>query len=178
MKALLIRHAAALPKGTPGVLDEERPLTSAGSAKFRAVARGLARITPRPAVLLTSPRPRAHETAEIAARAFKDITPTIEPALAGQSIDAIIAALSTHPPDATVAVVGHEPVLGAFLAQLLGATQATQLAFRKGGAALVDLPEGPSAAGRLIWFLDPQILRTLADSSGITRKAPTARRNT
>ena len=178
MKALLIRHAAALPKGTPGVLDDERPLTTSGTTKFRAAARGLARITPRPAVLLTSPLPRAFATAEIAARAFKDMTPTIEPALAGQSVDAIVAALSLHPADATVAVVGHEPVLGAFLAQMLGAAQAERLAFKKGGAALVDLPEGPSAAGRLVWFLDPRTLRTLAGAPGLTRRIPPARRPT
>src|SRR5438876_11395594 len=112
MKALLIRHAAAIPRGTPGILDDERPLTSSGEIKFRAAARGLARIAPRPDVLLTSPLPRAHATAEIAARAFRLIEPRIEPALASQSVDGIVAALKTHPDDATVAVGGHEPMLG------------------------------------------------------------------
>ena len=162
MKALLIRHAAAIPRGTPGVLDDERPLTSSGAAKFRTAARGLARVAARPDVLLTSPLPRAHATAEIAAHAFKDIEPTIEPALARQSAGEILAALKTHARDATVALVGHEPMLGTLLAQMLGATQAEQLTFKKGGAALVDLPNGPSAPGRLIWFLDPHVLRTLA----------------
>ena len=40
MKVVLIRHAAAVPKGTPGVLDAERPLTSSGKVKFRRAARG------------------------------------------------------------------------------------------------------------------------------------------
>ena len=53
MKLLLIRHAAAVPRGTPGVLDAERPLTPQGKAKFRVAARGLARVTRRPDVLLT-----------------------------------------------------------------------------------------------------------------------------
>ena len=170
MKALLVRHAAALPRGTPGVLDAERPLTSSGAMKFRTVARGLARIAPPPDVLLTSPSLRAHATADIAARAFERIDPTIEPALAGQSVDEIVAALSTHPPDATVVLVGHEPMLGALLAHMLGSAQAGRLAFKKGGAALVDLPDGPAAPGRLIWFLDPRVLRTLADRSAITRQ--------
>ena len=29
-------------------------------------------------------------------------------------------------------------------------------------AALVDLPDGPAGAGRLLWFVEPRILRTLA----------------
>jgi phosphohistidine phosphatase len=172
MKVVLIRHAAAVPRGTPGVLDDERPLTTSGKVKFRAAARGLSRIMPRPNVLLTSPLPRAQETAEIAAHAFKHIEPGVEPALADQSVDGIVAALKNHPQDATVALVGHEPVLGALLARMLGAGQAEHLAFKKGGAALVDLPDGPATPGRLVWFLDPRVLRTLADASGTKKENP------
>ena len=170
MKLLLIRHAAAVPRGTPGVPDAERPLTPDGKAKFRVAARGLARVTRRPDLLLTSPLPRARLTAAIAARAFGHIAPAIEPALAHSSVDGIVAALKAHPPDARIALVGHEPFLGALLARLLGATQGKRLAFEKGGAALVDLPNGPAASGRLRWFLKPRILRSLAGPAEI--KAP------
>ena len=142
--------------------DDDRPLTPEGKEKFRVAAKGLARIAHRPDVLLTSPLPRARATAEIAARAFKRITPTVDPALARGSVAGIVAALKTHPLGATVAIVGHEPVLSALLAHLLGAADGERLAFKKGGAALIDLPDGPSSAGRLIWFLKPRILRTLA----------------
>ncbi len=162
MKLLLVRHAAAVPRGTSGVSDDERPLTPEGKTKFRAAARGLARIAHRPDVLLTSPLPRARVTAEIAAGAFTSLDLTIEPALAHGSVDAIVVALKRHPAGATVALVGHEPVLGALLARLLGATPDDGFAFKKGGAALVDLPDGPEGAGRLIWFIEPRILRTLA----------------
>jgi phosphohistidine phosphatase len=172
MKLLLIRHAAAVPRGTPGVPDAERPLTPRSKAKFRIAARGLARVTRRPDVLLTSPLPRARLTAEIAARAFEQVAPTIEPALAHSSVDKIVAALTTHPPGARIALVGHEPLLGALLARLLGAAQGERLAFEKGGAALVDLPNGPAAGGRLRWFLKPRILRSLAGPAG--RSAPQA----
>lgn len=175
MKVVLIRHAAAVPRGTPGVLDDERPLTSSGKVKFRAAARGLARIMPRPNVLLTSPLPRAQETAEIAAQAFTSIEPGIERALADESVDDILTALKAHPLDATVALVGHEPVLSSLLARMLGSGQAERLAFKKGGVAVVDLPEGPATPGRLIWFLDPHVLRTLANRPGIAsglRKEP------
>src|SRR6266540_1955234 len=163
MKLLLIRHAAAVPRGTPGVPDDERPLTPDGKAKFRVAARGLARVTRRPDVLLTSPLPRARLTAKIAA-------PAIEPALAHSSVDGIVAVLKTQPPGARIALVGHEPLLGALLARLLGAAHGERLAFEKGGAALVDLPNGPAAGGRLRWFLKPRILRSLGGPAEI--KAP------
>ena len=177
MKALLLRHAAAIPRGTPGVLDAERPLTSSGAISFRTAARGLADIAPRPDVVLTSPLPRAHATAEIVAQAFGGLEPTIEPALASGSVHGIVAVLKTQPADAMVALVGHEPMLGTLLAQMLGAVQTERLAFRlalkKGGAALVDLPDGLAGPGRLIWFLGPRILRGVADGSRTTRKART-----
>jgi phosphohistidine phosphatase len=162
VKLLLVRHAAAVPSGTAGVPDDQRPLTPKGRDKFRVAATGLARITDRPDALLTSPLPRARETAEIAARAFKRIEPTIEPALARGSVDGIVAALGAQRPGTTVAIVGHEPTLSALLARLLGAARGEPLAFKKGGAALVDLPDGPSGAGRLIWFLKPRLLRMFA----------------
>jgi phosphohistidine phosphatase len=162
VKLLLVRHAAAVPSGTPGVPDDERPLTSEGAAKFRVAAKGLARIARRPDVLLTSPLPRARATADIAAKAFKRIEPTVEPALAHGSVDQILTALGRRPSDATIAVVGHEPTLSMILARLLGAVDGERLAFKKGGAALVDLPDGPSGGGRLVWFLKPKVLRALA----------------
>jgi phosphohistidine phosphatase len=163
MKLLVIRHAAAVPAATRGTPDDERPLTAKGKAKFREAAKGLARITRRPDVLLTSPLPRARQTAEIAARAFKRVEPTIESALAHGSVRGILGAVGVHPADATVAIVGHEPGLSALLAHLLGSAHRDRFALKKGGAALVDLPDGPSEPGRLVWFLKPGVLRALAE---------------
>jgi len=144
MKLLIIRHAAAVPRGTPGIPDDERPLTPRGKMKFRLAAKGLARIVDRPDVLLTSPLPRAKST--------------------GESVENILTAVRRLAPAPMVAIVGHEPVLSALLAHLLGSRQPEHLPFKKGGAALVDLPYDPGAAGTLVWFIKPRILRSLGDS--------------
>jgi phosphohistidine phosphatase len=163
MKLLFIRHAAAVPRGTPGMTDGERPLTAEGEAEFRSAAGGLAWIVDPPEVLLSSPLVRARATAEIAARAFGRLEPRIEPALAHGTPESVLAALAAHKATATaIGVVGHEPLLSAVLARLLGAGDSNRVEFEKGGAALVDLPDGVLAAGRLVWFLEPRILRTLA----------------
>jgi phosphohistidine phosphatase len=163
MRLLIIRHAPAVPGGTPGIADDDRPLTPRGRARFTRAARGLARVVDRPDLLLTSPLPRARATAEIAARAFGRLEPTPEPSLAHGTPAAILARLARCPARATIAIVGHEPTLGALLARLLGAADGARLAFKKGGAALVELPDGPRGPGRLVWFVKPRILRTLAD---------------
>jgi phosphohistidine phosphatase len=161
VKLLLIRHAIAVASGTPGVEDDERPLTPRGRARFRDAARGLARIVDRPDILLTSPLVRAVETAEIAAHAFGKVEPRAERALGHGGPEAVLTLLERQPSDATVAIVGHEPVLSQVLARLLGSGRAERFAFKKGGAALVDLPGKSTAAGQLVWFLKPRILRRL-----------------
>ncbi|HTY77933.1 MAG TPA: histidine phosphatase family protein [Candidatus Bathyarchaeia archaeon] len=161
MKLLIIRHAAAVPRGTPGIPDDDRPLTPRGKKKFRAAAKGLARIADRPDILLTSPLPRAAATAEIAAEAFRRVEPQVEPALAGDEVEEILRALRALPASDDVAIVGHEPVLSALLAHLIGSSQPDRVGFKKGGVALVELPDGPGVRGRLVWFLKPRILRVL-----------------
>jgi phosphohistidine phosphatase len=162
MNLLLIRHAPAVRNGNAGIRDHDRPLTRRGRIRFRRAARGLARITGRPDVLLTSPLTRARATADIAAAAFKRVTPKIEPALGQDDVDVLVTALRKYRPDATVALVGHEPTLSGLLAHLLGMHQGDdRFAFKKGGAALVHLPDGPSVPGQLRWFIKPRMLRSL-----------------
>jgi len=161
MRLLLIRHAIAVPRGTPAIADDDRPLTPKGARRFRKAARGLARLVERPRVLLTSPRLRARQTATLAGRAWGRLEPVVEPALADDDAKRVLVALAPHPADATVALVGHEPQLSALLAALVGAAEPERLEFRKGGAALVDLDGPPAAGGRLVWFLPPRLLRRL-----------------
>ena len=162
MKLTIIRHAIAVPSGTEGVADDERPLTDKGRRRFQEVARGLAEICECPDVLLTSPLPRAAETAQIAAEAWGDVTPTSEPTLAQGSIDQILAVLAKHAPDQHVAIVGHEPALSALLARLLGSGAGERFAFRKGGVAHLEVPGSLKDGGRLEWFTRPRILRALS----------------
>jgi phosphohistidine phosphatase SixA len=162
MKILCVRQAAAVPERVPGVSDAERPLMHSGKAKFTVAAHGLAQIARTVDVVLTSPLRRSRQTAEIVARVLASGTPVVEPALAGGDIDAILSALALQPPTATVAMVADEPVLAAVLRRTLDSGNAGRLTFRRGGAAMVDLPDGPTGRGRLVWFNPPRVLRALA----------------
>jgi phosphohistidine phosphatase len=162
VKLIIIRHAIAVARGTPDVPDDERPLTENGKRRFEEVARGLAQICGCPDVLLTSPLPRAAATAEIAAKAWGRISPTSEPVLARGNPDEIIMVLSRYASDQRIAMVGHEPMLSALLARLLGSRTGDRFTLRKGGVAHLDLPGPPAEGGRLDWLVRPKILRALA----------------
>ena len=161
MQLLVIRHGIAVERGTPGIPDEDRPLTPEGEEKFAEAAKGLAALVERPDALLTSPLLRAKQTAALAAAAWGKIDPVETPALAGGSFEEQAAVLDRYRGDATVAVVGHEPHLSALLARLLGSRHDDRVAFRKGGAALVDVPGRLAGGGQLVWFLSPKVLRKL-----------------
>jgi phosphohistidine phosphatase len=162
VRLLLVRHAIAVERGTPGIPDDERPLTPRGVRRFREAAQGLARVLPRPELLLTSPLPRAHETALILAKAWGRIAPRSSMALVGGSLRDVAGAFGKVPKDATVALVGHEPHLSAWLGELLGEAKSERLVFRKGGCALLECPGSLEGGGTLLFFLPPRVLRRLA----------------
>ena len=162
MRLLIIRHAIAIPRGTPGIPDAKRPLTPEGEEKFRAAAAGLAHLVDRPDALLTSPWRRAKQTAEIAGAAWGKLKPKDTAALAGGSFEEQARVLDGYPASATVAVVGHEPYLSDLLARLVGCRDGERLTFKKGGAALVELPGRLDDGGQLLWFLPPKVLRQLS----------------
>jgi phosphohistidine phosphatase len=162
MKLLIIRHAIAVQRGTPEMPDEQRPLTARGEKRFKRAAKGLARVCARPDALLTSPLLRARRTAELAAAAWKRLEPVDVPALASGDDEGLEGVLATYPAEATLAIVGHEPHLSALLGRLLGGAASSKLTFRKGGAALLELPNRLSEGGQLLWYLPPRLLRRLA----------------
>ena len=162
MKILLVRHGKAVSRGTPGIADDARPLTKEGEESFREAAAGIARLVERPKAILSSPLPRAFQTAEILAGAWGKIAPLEAPPLAGGSFVDVAELLEGSDAGSTVALVGHEPHLSGLLARFLGADGGEALPFRKGGAALVELSGPPSKGGSLVWFLPPKVLKRLA----------------
>ena len=160
MRVFIIRHAIAADRA-PGVVDDERRLTRRGKERFRGAARGLARLYPPPAVMVSSPLVRARQTARIAALAWDRLKFRRDDALAGGSVEDVLTLLARFPASASVALVGHEPQLSELLAHLVGSNDAARVAFKKGGVAVVDLPEGTRSVGRLSAFLPPGVLRAV-----------------
>lgn len=165
MRIYLLRHAIAVPRGTPGYPNDDRPLTPAGIKKMKEAAAGLPKVITRPEVILTSPFKRALQTAQIAARALKaekkiKIAPKLSP---GARPEDFLEELAKYKDKKSILVVGHEPDLGKFAAVLLGARPGF-IEFRKGGLCRIDWDGWPpEASARLAWHLKPKILRKLAE---------------
>lgn len=164
MRVYLFRHADAAPRGSPGYPDDgQRPLTAAGRAQARAVAAGLLRLKVRPDLIVSSPLRRALETAEEAARVWDGCAVEMVEALQPETPPRRTSqALTPFAARAHLVLVGHEPHMSAWLAELV-APGGLRCDFKKAGVACVEIAQvpPPAGSGTLRWFMAPKILEKL-----------------
>jgi phosphohistidine phosphatase len=159
----LVRHAAAADRGPEWPDDTVRPLTPDGAAKFRKAVAGLAALGVQVDLVLTSPLVRCRQTAEILAGGLpgRPRTQAIDALAPGAGVTTVLAEIARVARRPRVAIVGHEPDLGALAARLLGMRRAPE--FKKGAVCRIDVDSlPPGGPGRLLWFTPPRILRRMA----------------
>lgn len=164
MQLLVVRHAIAEEREKWAPRDDKlRPLTDDGKKKMKEAAKGLRALVPRVDVLATSPLTRASQTAQLLAKVYERGEPVTVDALApGQRPPALATWLRTQALEKTVAIVGHEPGLGAIISWLAAGTERSFVELGKGGACLLDLGERIDAGvAMLLWQLRPSQLRAL-----------------
>ena len=133
--------------------DDERPLTDFGKKEVRDVAKFLDRLKVRPDLIVTSPLPRAAQTAEIAADYLKPKLRNDELLAPGFGMSELGTILKRHRSKALM-LVGHEPDFTNVISGLTGAS----LKLSKAGVALLDVdPE--SQEGRVLWLFPPKFAR-------------------
>jgi phosphohistidine phosphatase len=167
MKILVIRHAIAEERehwSYTGRPDTERPLTQDGKRRMRRGVKGLTTLVPRIDLLASSPLVRAVETARIVARSYGEMEIQEVAELAPErASDDLLPWLRAHDPDATVAVVGHEPGLSFLVGWLLTGRHETFVELKKGAAVLLEFDDPPAPGGAtLLWAATPGTLRRLA----------------
>jgi phosphohistidine phosphatase len=168
MRLLVIRHAIAGDRETfaaeTGRPDAERPVTSEGRKKMKAAARGLRLAAPDIDVLGSSPYVRARQTAEIVADAYDQLPITEVSHLAsGGSREGVLEWLRGQRAE-VVAVVGHEPDLGALIGWLVTGDAAPFVTLKKGGVGLLEFPDAPGPGlAELRWLLPPKLLTRLGE---------------
>jgi phosphohistidine phosphatase len=159
----LVRHAIAAERGDDWPDDSKRPLTERGMSRFKESVGGLKELDAVIDEIFTSPLVRARQTADLLA-AGVDGRPSVKllDALApGTPSATVMAQLAKAAKRRRIALVGHEPDLGELAAYLVGARR--PMPFKKGGICRIDLAALTSkAAGTLVWFVTPKILRKLA----------------
>ncbi len=166
MNLWLVRHGIAHEIGEAGAAgDADRTLSPKGVRRTRDVARALHLMGVRPATLLSSPLPRALETARIlAATLTPDTTVEIFPALSpGARLPALLQRLTHFAPDTTVMAVGHMPDLADIAARLIGPSGDANLRFGKAAVCEIRFAAAPApGAGRLTFLLQSGKLRAVS----------------
>ncbi len=118
MDLIIWRHAEAEEAGADGD-DMQRALTPRGQKQAARVAAWLDRQLPETARIISSPALRCEQTALALGRKFK-----LRNELAPEATAADILEVAQWPEaKQAVVVVGHQPVLGETIAQLLGLEQ-------------------------------------------------------
>lgn len=159
MEIYILRHGnAAEPHA--GMRDADRPLTPEGASKLQLVMRRARAMGVEPPSILTSPYRRAKETAQVAAEALRGestlvetraLTPDSSPELVWDEIRA-------HKKDQQVMIVGHEPLLSAVYAYLLG-SGSVQVDVKKGSLGRVDVDRFVGQPrGVLRWLIYPKLV--------------------
>jgi phosphohistidine phosphatase len=133
--------------------DDERPLTDSGKTEVRQVAKFLNRLKVKPDLIVTSPLPRALQTAAGAAEQLKTKLRQDEALEPGFGVTQFRAVLKRHH-SKVLMLVGHEPDFSSVISALTGAS----LKLSKAGVALVDF-DAETEKGRLLWLFPPKIAR-------------------
>jgi phosphohistidine phosphatase len=152
MQLYFLRHGEA---DWPGWTkpDDERPLTDYGKKEAGQVAKFLSRLKVRPDLIVTSPLPRALQTAEAAAEQLKTKLRQDEALEPGFGISELSTVLKRHR-SKVLMLVGHEPDFSSVISALTGGF----VKMSKAGVALVDIdPE--TEKGRLLWLFPPKFAR-------------------
>jgi len=152
MELYFLRHGEAdWPNWTKP--DDDRPLTDFGKKEVRQVAKFLDRLKLRPDLVVTSPLPRALQTAKIAAEHLKAKLREDESLAPGFGMSELRTVLKRHR-SKVLMLVGHEPD---FTSVIGGLTDAS-LKLSKAGVALLDIdPEAEE--GKLLWLFPPKFAR-------------------
>jgi phosphohistidine phosphatase len=160
----ILRHGIAVPHGTPGIADDDRPLTPKGEDRMREIGKGLAKLDLGIERIVTSPLPRARRTAEIVAGALK-MRDTLEDAdaLRSGADPAAIRDWLRGRPESRLMIVGHNPALSDLVDRMvLGDSNAMLVDVKKGGIAALVRAGGSGDRYRIEWIATPGLLRRLS----------------
>jgi phosphohistidine phosphatase len=153
----LIRHADAGAPEAWTASDDVRPLSGKGEKQSRRLGRFLAEAGFRPGAIITSPKARARQTAEIVADALGMEIAIDDRLGGGLDVVAIEAILFDAGEPERPVLVGHDPDFSELVAWMI---DASSFVMKKGALARVDTVRPISrASGTLRWLVPPDLLQ-------------------
>ncbi len=161
MEIYLMQHGQAFSKE----VDPERSLTPEGENQIAASASALQKIGVRLDLIVSSPKKRARQTAEIVANGLGypldgiKVTETLQPTAPVQEA---IAFLKAYEEKKAVLLAGHLPSLGEIASDLLSEGSTVSIHFGMGGVCRIDVDLLQAGPGELKWYLPPEHLRLIS----------------
>jgi phosphohistidine phosphatase len=159
MRCYFLRHGLAGDRETWTGDDFVRPLTPEGRDRMKREAAAIDDLGLGLDLIVTSPRLRAKQTAQIVADRLKMNDRFVEDERLDIGLDAdrLRATLEAHADASSIMVVGHEPSMSDTIGTILGGGR---IELKKGGLACVELQDASASAGTLIFSIPPKILAT------------------
>lgn len=154
MEIYFLRHGEAEDYSAD---DHSRNLTARGIARIQTAAQVIHKLNLGLNHIYTSPRNRAHQTAQIVAEVLGMPIEITEYLNFGFNMVALERLIAPFPDDARVMVVGHEPTFSQTIASLTGA----QADVKRGGLARVAVPKTRLKMGVLVWLIAPKVFDVL-----------------
>ncbi len=163
MEIYLVRHGAAHIKED----DPERHLNKEGLDQCHLSGRALRILDIKFDLVISSPKVRAHQTAEIIAEEAgypKDeikVTETLEPTASPKDT---VSYLNNFTEKNKIMLAGHLPLLENLASELLCNDSQISFYFEAGAVCQIDVDQPFSHTGIFRWFLTPQQLRLIAQT--------------
>lgn len=157
MKLFLIRHTEAIDYETESVRNDElRFITPKGRKVSQTVFRALKEDLLDLDKIYTSPIIRSVQTAEVLAVMLKyrhDVEVTND-LLVSSTPAQVVQLLKRNTVFASIALVGHEPMLGQVVETITG-RQPLNFQFKKSGVCYIDF-NPDKGDGKFVWYYDPK----------------------
>jgi len=161
MEIYLVRHGAAYTKEE----DPKRHLNSNGLNQCHLTGRALRRLDVKLDLIVSSPKDRARQTAEIIAEEVNysnkeiKITETLQPTTNPKDT---ISFLNDLIDIKRVLLAGHLPLLGNLVSEILNKSSGISLQFETSTVCFIKSEHPISHTGDFRWFLAPEHLKLLA----------------
>ncbi len=162
MEIYLMQHGEAHAEDQ----DPERSLTPGGEDQIRSSGKALKKLGVDVDLIVSSPKKRARQTAEIVAKELgypKEgiaVTEALEPLTPAEDAIAYLGRLGDK---GKMLLAGHLPSLGEIASNLMSEGTRVSIHFEMGGVCRIDVEALPTHKGDLCWLLPPAQLRLLAE---------------
>jgi phosphohistidine phosphatase len=162
LEIFVLRHGEAGDRVDEPEKDDARSLTREGRTEIELIASSLAGLGVKLDLVVTSPLPRAVQTAELVARQFKVLNKLqqwgeLRPSGEAESV---YRRLSLQKAGSSLLIVGHEPQLSGIIGEIVAGSSHVNLILKKGGLAKVEiLGFKPRITGELRWLLTPRLMK-------------------